>query len=171
MRLAVGASRGRLLRQLATESLLISAGGAFVGLLIAAAGLRVFDAYRPSAMPAVNAAIDWRVLAFAIVIAVFAPVLFGVAPGAHALRLAIGEGLKARPLMVRPSGASPASSPRRSCTRLFLGWRQFSSLEPCRQPASLCRLSLLPRGCRPAGPWPSSRPRPSRNGRASGMNR
>ena len=101
VRLAVGASRGRLLRQLATESLLISAGGALVGLLIAVAGLRVFDAYRPTAMPAVNAAIDWRVIAFAMVIAVFAPVLFGVAPGAHALRLAIAEGLKGRPLITR----------------------------------------------------------------------
>jgi predicted permease len=101
VRLALGASRGRLLRQLATESLLISVGGALIGLVIAATGLRMFDVYRPPDVPAFNLALDWRVVSFAIALAILAPALFGLAPGAHALRLAIAEGLKGRPLIVR----------------------------------------------------------------------
>jgi len=94
IRLALGASRGRLLRQLATESLLISAMGGAAGVLVVATALRVFDAYRPAELPAFNLGLDWRVAGFAILMALAAPVLFGVAPGAHALRLAIAEGLK-----------------------------------------------------------------------------
>jgi predicted permease len=101
IRLALGASRGRVLRQLATESLLISAGACVAGLAVIAAALKLFDRYRPSEVPAFNLAIDWRIVAFAAVLAVVTPVLFGLAPGAHALRLAIAEGLKGRAASVR----------------------------------------------------------------------
>ena len=101
VRLALGASRGRLLRQLATEGLLISIGGVLIGLVIAATGVRMFDVYRPPELPDFNLALDWRVVLFAMALAILAPVLFGLAPGAHALRLAIAEGLKGRPLIVR----------------------------------------------------------------------
>ncbi len=96
VRLALGASRRRLLRQLATESLLISAGGIVAGVLIVAAALRVFDAQRPAEIPAFNFGMDWRVAGFAILAALLAPLVFGMAPGAHALRLAIAEGLRRR---------------------------------------------------------------------------
>ena len=101
IRLALGASRARLLRQLATESLLISCGAILVGLGVVAAALRVFAAYRIPELPAFNLAIDGRVVAFAIALALAAPVLFGVAPGAHVLRLAIAEGLKDRRSLLR----------------------------------------------------------------------
>ncbi|HYN06251.1 MAG TPA: ADOP family duplicated permease [Vicinamibacterales bacterium] len=101
VRLALGASRGRLLRQLATESLLISAGGIITGVLIVTAALRLFDANRPAELPGFNIAMDWRVAGFAILMAIVAPVLFGVAPGATALRLAIAEGLKGRTVLMR----------------------------------------------------------------------
>ena len=101
VRLALGASRGRLLRQLATESLLMSVAGVAAGVGTIAAALRILDAYRPAVLPAFDVAMDWRVAGFSIVVAVAAPVLFGMAPGAHALRLAIAEGLKGRPLVFR----------------------------------------------------------------------
>jgi predicted permease len=101
VRLALGASRARLLRQLATESVLISVAGAAAGAVVVAAGLRIYDAYRPAEMPSFSVALDWRVAVFSIAIAMLAPVLFGLAPGAHALRLAIAEGLKGRPSIVR----------------------------------------------------------------------
>jgi macrolide transport system ATP-binding/permease protein len=101
VRMALGASRGRLLRQLATESLLISAAGTVIGLVVVFAALRVFDAYRPPEIPGVAVGIDWRVLTFSAVMAILAPVLFGVTPGAHALGLAIVDGLKGRPSMMR----------------------------------------------------------------------
>ncbi len=97
IRLSLGASRMRLLRQLATESLLISIAGMIAGLLIVCAALTLFHAFRPPVIPAFNLGVDWRVAVFAAVLAVTAPVIFGVAPGAHALRLAIAESLKNRP--------------------------------------------------------------------------
>jgi predicted permease len=101
VRVALGASRFRLLRQLATESLLISIGGIVLGVLLVSAGLRLFDANRPSELPAFNLALDWRVALFSLAVAMLTPIFFGVIPGVHALRLAIAEGLKGRPVFLR----------------------------------------------------------------------
>ena len=101
VRLALGASRRRLLRQLATESLLISTAAAVTGVLVVAGALKLFDTYRPFEVPAFNLAVDWRTAIFAALLAIVAPVLFGMAPGAHALRLAITEGIKGRVVSAR----------------------------------------------------------------------
>jgi predicted permease len=101
VRLALGASRGRLLRQLGTESLLISAAGVIGGGAVVAAALRLFEVYRPVEVPAFDVALDWRVGAFALALTLATPILFGVMPGAHAMRLALADGLKGRPRMVR----------------------------------------------------------------------
>lgn len=101
IRLALGASKGRVLRQLATESLLISVGGAVAGVLVIATALKVFAANRPSEVPAFNIALDWRVAVFATIIAFAAPLFFGVVPGLHALKLAIAQGLRDRPVFFR----------------------------------------------------------------------
>ena len=52
-------------------------------------------------MPAINIALDWRVIAFGVVAAVAASVMFGLAPGIHILKLAIADGLKGRPPVLR----------------------------------------------------------------------
>ena len=70
IRLALGASRLRLLRQLTIESLIVSAAGCVAGLLIVTAGLRLFDANRPAEIPSLNLAIDWRVAGFAVLAAI-----------------------------------------------------------------------------------------------------
>ena len=101
IRLSLGASRMRLLRQLATESLLISIGGTIVGGGAVVTALRLFDIYRPAQVPAVNLGLDWRVASCALLMAVAAPIIFGVAPGAHALRLAIADTLRNRPALHR----------------------------------------------------------------------
>src|SRR4051812_15355727 len=65
VRFALGVTRGRLVRQLITESLVLSFAGAVVGLLLAQWGLQLLVAMAPSQLPAVTAvAIDGRVLAF-----------------------------------------------------------------------------------------------------------
>ena len=97
VRLALGASRGRVLRQMATESLLIAAMGIALALAGVAAALRLFDANRPAEIPAVDVQLDWRVFTFAIALAVAASLLFGLAPAFHTLRLALSEGMKGAP--------------------------------------------------------------------------
>jgi predicted permease len=101
IRLAIGASQRRLLRQLATEALLIAAAGTAIALLLIAGGFRAFEAFRPIGVPAVDLAIDWRVVLFAAAATGLATVLFGLLPGAHVVRLAIAEGMKGHAAKIR----------------------------------------------------------------------
>jgi predicted permease len=94
VRLALGASRGRVLRQMATESLLIAAMGIGLALAAVSVALKLFDANRPAEIPAVDVQLDWRVVTFAIGLAVTASLLFGLAPAFHTLRLALSQGMK-----------------------------------------------------------------------------
>jgi predicted permease len=103
IRLAIGASYRRILRQLATESLMIAAFGAAIALASVWAGVRLFNAYRPAIIPAFDVALDWRVFTFGIGIAVAAALTFGLLPAAHTLRLAVTEGLKGRLVAARAS--------------------------------------------------------------------
>jgi predicted permease len=96
LRLALGASRSRLLRQLATESLVVAILGAALAIGVLAAGLRLLTANWPDGVPAFDMALDWRVVTFAVLSAAGATVMFGVAPALHTIRLAIAEGVKGR---------------------------------------------------------------------------
>ena len=89
MRSALGASRGRMVRQLMTESLILSAGGAVLGLGLAW-GLVVWLAHQGSlALPLLSTLhIDGQALGWTVLIAVAAAVLFGLMPG---LRMAAGN--------------------------------------------------------------------------------
>ena len=81
VRTALGAGKLRLLRQLITENLVLSACGALGGLLIALAAVALLRAASLSALPAVTVVrVDARVLAFAVLIAIVSGLLFGLAP-------------------------------------------------------------------------------------------
>jgi putative ABC transport system permease protein len=82
VRAAVGAHRGRLIRQLITENVLLSAGGGAVGILMAAIGVRaLLAAAPPNLLPTFAAvSISWPVLGFTMGLALVCGVLFGVAP-------------------------------------------------------------------------------------------
>ncbi|HVZ47763.1 MAG TPA: ADOP family duplicated permease [Gemmatimonadaceae bacterium] len=84
IRSALGAGRGRLLRQLVAESALLAFLGAVAGLALSFAILRGFTAIAPSSLPIASVSIDGWVLAFAAVAAVLTTVLVGALP---ALRL------------------------------------------------------------------------------------
>ncbi len=95
-RLAVGAGRGRLVRQLLTESALLSMGGAAGGLLLAWGGLRGLHAVTATsrfAIP-VDVPLDARVLAFTAAVALVTTLLFGLAPALRTTRVNLARGMK-----------------------------------------------------------------------------
>src|SRR5580693_1135764 len=88
IRLAIGASRGRLMRQLLTESLVLSLAGGAAGLGLAMLGIEFVSSIRlPTALPVwLIAHLDLRVLAFCAIASLLSGVVFGIAPAIHTLR-------------------------------------------------------------------------------------
>ena len=81
MRVALGAGRGRLVRQCLTESAVLGLGGGVLGVVLAVAGMRPFVALWPGSLPrAEEVRLDWRVLLFALGVSLASGVLFGLAP-------------------------------------------------------------------------------------------
>lgn len=96
VRLSLGAGRGRILRQLLTESLLLAALGALGGLAFARWLLSAINSLQPL-MPGYGyfeARFDWRAMAVAVLLAAGSGVLFGLAPARRASRQDIYSGLK-----------------------------------------------------------------------------
>ena len=78
---ALGASRGRIVRQLLAESLTLAAISGLLGLLVALAGIRLTLAFKPSDLTRLNEiSLDPRVLGAALVICLFTGILIGLAP-------------------------------------------------------------------------------------------
>lgn len=88
VRLAAGARRADLVRQLLTESVLLSTAGGAAGLLVAFWGSRLLWALRPPFLTgSLEPALDWRVLAFALLLSLATGVAFGLAPAVQACRV------------------------------------------------------------------------------------
>lgn len=96
MRLAIGASRGRLMRQLLAESLLLAGIGAAIGAALAQSLSRVMIASLSTRHDPlfVDLGMDWRVLGFTIGLAFLTCILFGLAPAMRGTRLEPGSVLK-----------------------------------------------------------------------------
>ena len=85
MRVALGAGRGRLIRQCLTESAVLGLCGGVLGVLLAALGIRPFVMLWPGVLPrADEIQLDWRVLLFAIAVSLCSGLLFGLAPAMRA---------------------------------------------------------------------------------------
>ena len=85
MRVALGATRERLVRQCLTESSLLGLSGGLAGVFLAANGLRPFLSFWPGDLPrAEEIQIDWRVLLFAVAVSLLSGVFFGLAPALRA---------------------------------------------------------------------------------------
>lgn len=96
VRAAIGASRVRLLRQLATEALVLASCGAVVALIVAVVALKSLLVLAPAELPRVaGIGIDGRALAFTVGIAMLAAVLFGLLPAFQTARVEPAEALRA----------------------------------------------------------------------------
>jgi putative ABC transport system permease protein len=96
MRLAIGAGRGRLVRQLLTESLVLSAVGGLLGVLLAFAATRMIVIFIPSDYVPNEAriTINQHVLLFSLAVSMLTGILFGLAPALRSSRPGLVETLK-----------------------------------------------------------------------------
>ena len=108
LRLALGASRGRLLRQLLSEAVLLALAAGALGTLFGYAGTRLLGSFVPSdvALNFVELRLDGRVLAFTLVVSVLTGLAFSLAPAWQAARVDVARGLSED---ARSAGASRGS--------------------------------------------------------------
>ena len=95
IRAALGAGRGRLIRQMLTESTMLSLLGGAGGLLLAKWGVDLLTALKPANLPRLSSiGIDGWVLAFTLGVSIVTGVVFGLVPALSATRLDVNEALK-----------------------------------------------------------------------------
>jgi predicted permease len=97
MRFALGAARGRIIRQLLTESLLMAAAGGLLGIVLAYLGANALAAFLTSnwySSLEINVHPDLRVLGFTMAIALLTGILFGLAPALRSTRIDMTPALK-----------------------------------------------------------------------------
>src|SRR5712671_6459206 len=92
VRSALGASRGRIVRQMLTESMLLSIIGGAAGIATAVGTLGFILRFVPSNVPRLSEVrIDWVVLAFALLISILTGLVFGLAPALHSAKGALSS--------------------------------------------------------------------------------
>jgi len=99
IRSAIGAGRGRIIRQLLTESVLLSVAGGALGLVLGVAGIRALLSINTAGMPRIGengslVSIDWSVLAFTVGVSLATGLLFGLIPALHGSRTDLNVALK-----------------------------------------------------------------------------
>jgi putative ABC transport system permease protein len=109
VRVALGAGRGRVVRQVLAESLVLAAAGGAAGVALAVWVVRLVAALGPDTVRGAGVAVDWRVLAFAAAATIATGVAFGILPALRAAGTDVHEVLK--------SGARGATRGRGSRTR------------------------------------------------------
>jgi len=95
VRLALGASGAAVVRQSLVEALFLSLGGGLLGLVLASVALRVGVKLLPESLPRINEiGLDWKVVGFALLLAVLTGLVCGLAPALTAARTGVNEALK-----------------------------------------------------------------------------
>ncbi|HLV94514.1 MAG TPA: ABC transporter permease [Candidatus Acidoferrales bacterium] len=97
LRKTLGATRWRMIRQLLTESVLLSAAGGALGILLAQAGAKALTAFVSANWYSplqIDVAVDWHVLSFTLIASVLVGILFGLAPALRTSRVDVTPSLK-----------------------------------------------------------------------------
>jgi putative ABC transport system permease protein len=99
IRSALGASRARIVRQLLTESVLLSVAGGILGLALGFAGVRALLAMSPAGLPRIGEGgsaivMDWRLLGFTLAVSLLTGILFGLFPAFTTSRTDLNTTLK-----------------------------------------------------------------------------
>ena len=99
IRSAIGAGRGRIVRQLLTESVVLSTAGGALGLALGVAGIRALLSVNTAGLPRLGengslVGVDWRVLGFTLLVSVGTGVLFGLIPALQGSRTDLSSTLK-----------------------------------------------------------------------------
>jgi putative ABC transport system permease protein len=125
VRTALGAGRARLIRQIVTESVLLSLVGAALGALLATWAVDAVVAFGPRGLPRLDeVAVDGRVLLFTAAVALATGVVFGLVPAFHAARPDVSQMLRES---VRGSSRCCCAASRGSPTSTPASARRASS--------------------------------------------
>jgi putative ABC transport system permease protein len=115
---ALGAGRGRIVRRLLTESVLLSVAGGIIGLALGTAGVRILLAINPGDIPRIGAngsavTLDWTVIAFTGLLSVLTGILFGLVPALQVSRTDLN-------VVLKESGARSGAGMRQNKARSLL---------------------------------------------------
>jgi putative ABC transport system permease protein len=115
VRAALGAGRGRLIRQFLTEGVVLSLIGGALGLLVGYAGLRTLLATNPRGIPrAVEISLDANVLVFTLIVSIVTGLIFGLAPALHLTKRTVTQSLR------DGTGRTTAGGARQQVRRLLV---------------------------------------------------
>src|SRR5436190_8083515 len=118
IRAAIGAGRGRIVRQLLTESIVLSITGGALGLVLGMIGIRALLSVNTAGLPRIGqdgalVGVDWRVLVFTIAVSLGTGIVFGLIPALQGSRADLG-------LTLKESGARSGTGVRQNKTRSVL---------------------------------------------------
>ncbi|HEX5418845.1 MAG TPA: ABC transporter permease [Gammaproteobacteria bacterium] len=118
IRSALGAGRGRIVRQLLTESVLLSLAGGVLGLIVGFVGMRALLAVNTAGLPRLGPGgslmgMDWRVVSFTLALSLATGILFGLVPALAGSRTSLNT-------VIKDSGSRSGSSFRQNKARSVL---------------------------------------------------